>query len=154
MFDARKFGLWIGGLGLAILVGGFIYWSSNQPVKAMANASQNPNPWLAGAENSMAAMSAADENLYREVKRNKATTIMIVGGFIGILGAGIAYSSKRSESGASTGRESSASATPPPQLGAISRLSTGSDPGRCPECSAVNPTGTTFCENCGTALPA
>jgi hypothetical protein len=28
-----------------------------------------------------------------------------------------------------------------------------SEPGRCPKCSTVNPIGTRFCENCGSALP-
>jgi hypothetical protein len=34
----------------------------------------------------------------------------------------------------------------------ILTAASASAPGRCPKCAAVNPSGTRFCENCGTAL--
>lgn len=44
------------------------------------------------------------------------------------------------------------SAAQAPTSRAIPTPTTASAPGRCPKCAAVNPSGTRFCENCGTAL--
>lgn len=95
MLDAGKLGLWIAAIGLAVLIGGLIYWGSNQPVTAKTNASTNSNPWLADVENAMAAMSASDENLYRRHRRSKANTYMIIGGVVGLLGVALIYSTRR-----------------------------------------------------------
>lgn len=87
--------MWIGGVGVALIVGGLVYWSSNQPLKAAANTSNNPNPWLAFAENGANAMAVADENLYRRHRRSKAMNVMLLGGLGTLAGAGMWYSSRR-----------------------------------------------------------
>jgi hypothetical protein len=45
------------------------------------------------------------------------------------------------------------SATPAPPSRKVPAPPTRSEPGRCPQCSTANPSGTRFCENCGCALP-
>ncbi len=45
------------------------------------------------------------------------------------------------------------SVTPAARSREVPAPPTVSEPGRCPKCSTVNPIGTRFCENCGSALP-
>ncbi len=93
--DFNKFGLVILILGIIILGSGAILFGTNQPKKFDINESEMT---IFGRNDLGNWLETENINVERNQKRKQAKIVMIAGGIVLIIGAGMKYSSKSAQS--------------------------------------------------------
>ncbi len=93
--DFNKFGKIIGIIGVLIFIYGIIQFAVNQPKQFDPSESKQT---ILGRDDLGNMLEVHTVNMIRERKRDEATTIIIIGGIISVIGFGMWYSSKKTKS--------------------------------------------------------